>query len=298
MKFFSKAILGAACSALFAIGAAQAATVSSQLYGGVNQLSDNSAESLIDMNVGAQSVAGRVDIGDRLRGIFTIETVEPLGGGSTRNLGGGSGNNELSGLFDITVVGKLDLGAAAGAGRYQYVFAPTASFAAEIGGPAGTMVAFYEDTNAEYSRLAPTCTTTGFGGDCEANIKDGSLLWALGVNGGGDEFWTASAFTDIIGLIGAASSSTAGGFFNVGLDLLLNNSTREFLGVDCGFPAAPTSLEFCGSGSLLGRSGAATPYDSFDNVDFTINLVPEPSTIALAGLALLGVAAASRRRKV
>jgi len=294
MKKLTKTLLGAACSLLIGMGA-QAASVEGTLFGGVQQLSDNSAESLIES--GAPN--GLVDVGDRLRGIFTIETVEPLGGGSTRFLGGVSGNHELTGLFDVTVVAKIDTGVP-GPGRYTFIFAPTAGFAAEIGGPAGSAVAFYQDATPDYSRLNPGCTTTGLGGDCEALVSggDASLLWVAGFDGlNGDEFWNATAFTDSIGAIGAAGSATAGGFFNIGLDLLLNNGTKIFKNVDCGFPSGPTLLEFCGSGSLLGKGGATTPYDSFDNVDIVINLVPEPASIALAGLALLGLGASARRRK-
>ena len=297
MKKIRKAMTGVAVGALMAVGAAQAANVSSTLFAGLNQLSDNSAESLIDMG---GSVVGRVDVGDRLRGIFGIGTVEDLsGGGGTRSLLAGSGNNQLAGIFDITLFSKTDLGVAAGLGRFQYVFVPTVAFGTGLG-VAGAMVAFYENVAHTYERLNPACTVTGSGNNCEnlVTVGSGAPLWVAGNAGNPNAFWVASAFTDDIGLIGAAGSATVGGFFNMGLDLLQNTSTRQFNSVACGLPAVLTDLEFCASGSLLGRGGAATPYDSFDNVDFVVNVVPEPTTIALSGLALLALAAASRRRKV
>ena len=69
----------------------------------------------------------------------------------------------------------------------------------------------------------------------------------------------------------------------------------QFGKVACNFGGL---VDVCGSGSLLGTGGLSTPYDSFNNVDFTINVIPEPSTFALAGLALLGMGFAARRRKV
>lgn len=297
MKKIYKAMTGVAVGALMAVGAAQAANVSSTLFAGLNQLSDNSAESLIDMG---GSVVGRVDKGDRLRGVFGIGTVEDLsGGGGTRSLLAGSGNNQLAGIFDITVFSKTDLGVGAGNARFQYVFVPTATFGTGLG-VAGAMVAFYENVAHTYERLNPACTVTGSGNNCEklVTVGSGAPLWVAGNAGNPNAFWVASAFTDDIGLIGAAGPASVGGVFNMGLDLLQNNSTRQFNSVACGFPAVVTNLEFCASGSLLGKGGAATPYDSFDNVDFLVNVVPEPTTIALSGLALLALAAASRRRKV
>lgn len=288
MKSLSKTVLSAAAGILFTLGSAQAATVEGSLFPGTNQLSDNSAESLINVN----GLATVVDIGDRLRGIFVIDSVEALGGGGTRSLLDGSGNNELTGFFDVTVASKINTGAG-----FIFTFAPTASFAAEIGGPVGSAVAFFDGgATHNYSRI--DCGTIGAGGTCEANVTDGSPLWVAGF--GGDAFWQAFAFTDDIAAIGAGGSSQVGGFFNIGLELLVNSGSRVFNSVVCNTPqgASTSGLEFCGSGSLLGRGGASTPYDSFDNVDFTINVVPEPTSVALAGLALLGLGLTSRRRKI
>ena len=298
MKFLKRTLFALAVAGLMGAGGAQAASVSSTLFNGFQQLSDNSAESLINgpCAAGAACSATTLDLGDRLRGIFTIETLEQAGS-PTRFLGGASANNELAGIFDITVVGKVSLGPAG----FAFVFAPTATFAAEWGAPAGTAVVMFEDATPEYERINPNCTVTGPGGDCEGLISDGSLLFALGFGATGKEFWSAFAVTDDIGLIGAVPAPGNGGTFNLALDMLVNNSSRTFLGVPCGVGSgavvAADGLEVCGSGSLLGNGGVGTPYDTFDNVDFTVNVVPEPSSTLLVGLGLLAAGALSRRQR-
>lgn len=310
MNISVKSLVAIAAGLLFGVGGAQAASVEATLFNGIQQLSDNSAEKLIDCtpgSIGCTGTAGKVDVGDRLRGIFTIESVEPGGGGTTRHLGAASGNDELTGLFDVTVVAKFftpPLPFPGSVGTYAFVFAPTTSFAAEIGGPAGSMVAFYQDASPDYSRISPACSSAAnIIGDCEilaTTGTSGSLLWVAGFEAGNvNQFWAASGVvTDDISVIGGLSSAQTGGGFNIGLHLLLNNGTKQLGQVGCGFPSAVvTTLEFCGSGSLLGKVGSTSPYDSFDNVDFQINVIPEPGSVALTGLALLGLGVASRRRR-
>lgn len=255
--------------------AAQADTVGSQLFGGFQQLSDNSAEYLINNTGGATTL----DIGDRLRGIFTVETVEK--GATTHYLGAGGGNNELTGLFDLVVTGK-----SGGPGNWSFTFAASGMLDSYA---AGAAVVFFEDPAKNYSRIGGSLATL------EATATGGSVYWVLGVAVPGA--WTASAFSDDVGAIGSLPAPLVGGSYNAALSLLLNNSGRQFNKVACFLPTGLGFVDMCASGSLLGTGGVNTPYDSFDNVDFTINLVPEPASAALFGLGLLGMGAIARRRK-
>lgn len=84
-------------------------------------------------------------------------------------------------------------------------------------------------------------------------------------------------------------------------DILTNNTGREFFQVSCGVaPSGPLAFhltDVCGSGSLLGTAGAITPFDSFSNVDFVVNVVRESAMLGLLGLGLFGMGAALRKRK-
>ena len=275
--------------ALAVSGAAQSATVDQTLFAGFQQLSDNSAEVLLNPD-GSIDATGIINMGDRLRSIFTIETVEKAGN-PTRGLGAGSGNNELSGIADITVTNILN----PAAGIFIYSFSATAGLAAEFG-LAGTSAAIvlFEDPAAEYERTTgATCTSAAINGDCEDNVNDGAVYAAFGF-GGGNGAWTAQAVTNDINVIGAVPAPGNGGTFNVGLVNIAGGShTATFGNVACGVGG---TVQICGSGSLLGIGGVTTPYDIFDNIDFTINnAVPAPATLALFGAGLLGFSATRRR---
>jgi hypothetical protein len=273
----------------FSCGTAQADTVASQFFPGNQLLSDNSAEVLINATGGGTIL----DVGDTLFGIFNIQTDEKNG---VTHTFGVAGVDEFSGIFAIKVVSKTTFNGGSCLTAYCFTFGASDALLSVLGNQtlasvygAGTLVAMFDDASVDYTR--ENCTLSG----CVNTAKDGNLFWTLGFGANG--YWTAGASTDDIAVVGAIPAPGNGGVFNSALNILNNASGLNFGKVTCGFPVS-VQVDVCGSGSLLGTGGVSTPFDSFDNVDFTVNLaVPEPTSIALIGLALLGLAGTSRRRK-
>jgi len=264
---------------------ADAATAKSQTFvGELNQLSDNSAERLFaDLDSD-----GNLDIGDSLRGIFSIGTIENLSGGGSNVLGIG-GVNELTGIFEAEVISKTSVGG----GLFDYAFGPSAAFAAEFSLVAGALVAWFEDSTPDFNRN----TTTAAG---EASATDGTLVATTGFGIDGDELWVALGAPERPSDAQGAAAGSSLGQFNIQMSVLDGtffaniNQVAALVNLDDGL------IDINASGNILGTLGINTGFEVFDNVDFVfapISPVPEPATIGLLGAGLIGLGATALRRR-
>jgi hypothetical protein len=245
--------------------------------GGVNLLTDDSAEWLINSN-GTDSSSGdsTVDNGDRIRAVFQIDHINATA------IGSGTIYNELTGIVDLTAAVFFD------GSDYQYSFTPT-PIAQSGFSNANAFIELYEDPAQDFTRLGTKAAM-------EASATGGILRMTVGL-GDVDDFWVAEASTDDVLVIQALSFPVNGGTGNFGLTVL-DNFFPNLIVQEVRTDAFGNVHDVLGSTNFLGTEGAITDADIFDNTDFSIatDVVPEPTTIALFGFGLLGLAGIARRK--
>ena len=299
---------------MLAMGAAHAHPINAFLGSGPTLLSDNSAEQFIDV-----TETGTLDVGDRLRGIFQIETFESLITAAQTDLS--ATPYELKGLFDIEVIQKDVFNLVDGSGnvigqQFQFTFGAYDGFATEadnsgwtageVDGLAAVFFADDRDNDFDFARLtlasSPCVAARGETGTAaiaalEGCATNGDMMWAMGFDATPGTGWaTGLLATDDPAAIGGLPLGQAAGQFNVSLNVLQYGVGRELLRNVDSTIAAGEFVDAAGSGGLLEKGTSQTPFDLFNNIDVTVNPVPEPGTVALFGLGALGLGLLGWRR--
>jgi hypothetical protein len=336
MKSISLRFAAIACVLLALSASADAAPVISLVDNGVNTISDENREYLIDNDFADPlgtgfGIVGQIDVGDSFRGAINFNTLNSVGA----NLGGLTGNNELTGVFQamVSAITIIPVG-------LSFItiidFVPDPAFEAIYG--TGAVLALFDDpandSAMDFDDPAPAVPPAGpDDGTALQTVPPSSADVSTGPYASEEAFIatnTGGTPWITLGFTGAGGTAAPG----EGIQLSTGVAPAPFLNVLAGFTVTsgttlatanlglgridgpgveimdlfifgPTVSPFGGfvdvaaSTNLRGVSDLNTPFELSTNTNASFNgrLTPEPGSMVLLGMGAMGVFGAGYRRR-